>query len=85
MREVHIKMNENPQWKKVIRIDLTLEELQIIYDCVGNIAFEDINYKNNNEYNDYHQEWNKIFIPAMLDNVYDGLEQILNDNNGIVD
>ena len=85
MKEVHIKMNEKPQWKKVIRIDLTLEELQIIYDCVGKISFRDIQYEHNNEYNDYHQEWNKIFIPAMLDNVYDDLEQILNDNNGIVD
>lgn len=85
MKEVHIKMNEKPQWKKVIRIDLTLEELQIIYDCVGDIAFEDIHYKHNNEYNDYHQEWNKIFVPFMLNSVYEDLEQILNDNNGIVD
>lgn len=85
MKEVHIKMNEKPQWKKVIRVDLTLEELQIIHDCVGNTAFDDIYHKHDNEYNDYHQEWNKIFVPFMLHQVYDDLEQILNDNNGIVD
>ena len=49
MREVHIKMNENPQWYKTIRVDLTLTELQMIYDCVGNTPFCDIHYKHDDE------------------------------------
>lgn len=86
MKEVHIKMNEKPQWKKVIRVDLTLEELQIIHDCVSNTAFADIHYKHNDEYNnDYLQEWNEIFVPFMLSSVYDDLEEILDNNNGIID
>lgn len=79
MREVHIKMNENPQWNKTIRVDLTLTELQIIYDCVGSTPFCDIHYKHDDE------KWNNILLPIMLDKLYDDLGKILGDNNGIID
>lgn len=79
MREVHIKMNENPQWYKTIRVDLTLTELQMIYDCVGNTPFCDIHYKHDDE------KWNNMLLPIMLDKLYDDLGKILDDNNGIID
>ena len=79
MREVHIKMNEKPQWYKTIRVDLTLTELQMIYDCVGNTPFYDIHYKHDDE------KWNNMLLPIMLDKLYDDLGKILDDNNGIID
>lgn len=79
MREVAIRTDANPQWNKTIRIDLTLTELQMIYDCVGSVSFCDIHYKHNDE------KWNNILLPIMVDKLYDDLGKILDDNNGIID
>ena len=66
-------------WKETVQIELSLAELQIIYDCIGAvpITYLNLKHKNNTFYNKYDA--------TMFNDIYNRLDDILFKHNGLTD
>lgn len=66
-------------WNETVQIELSLAELQIIYDCVGAVPIKYLNlkHKDNIFYNKYDA--------TMFNNIYTRLDDILFRHNGLTD
>ena len=72
-------VNDEPNWDEKLQLELSLAELQIIYDCVGAVPIRYLNLKHKenlftNKYND-----------SMFHGIYSDLDDILSKHNGLTD
>lgn len=82
-----IERNSNtPNWNEVITLELTLRDLQIIFDAVGAMPPRALEEK--------HELYNSSLfnagmltydVSSLIDDVYDELRKILTAYNGIID
>lgn len=70
-------INEKTNWDEKVQIELSVADLQIIYDCVGAIPLNYLKVKHKNT----HFECTAEILTA----IYDELEEIVNKHNGITD
>ena len=79
-------VTDTPNWDKEITLKLTLKELQIIFDAVG-----DLSPKVMREKHDEHSPFynvipeSDIALIKLIDNTYNDLEIIINKYNGVLD
>lgn len=81
-----IKRNSNiPNWNEVITLELTLRDLQIIFDAVGDMPPNVLEEKHkHSSLHDIIFE-DKMSSSKLIDKVYDELESILVKHNGVLD
>ena len=82
IKEIESK-SKNPNWNEKITLELTLRDLQIIYDAVGStppIILKDKHEKRNSSL--FHDN---LFTATLIDDIYSELENILTKYNGIID
>lgn len=77
-----LNRNNETNWKEKIQIELSLEDLQIIYDCVGAIPSKYIPLKHLNT--KFGSNISKIY-PRILNELYEALDTIISEHNGITD
>lgn len=70
---------DEADWNKKIQIELSVADLQIIYDCVGAVPLKYLNlkHKDNIFYNKYDA--------TIFNNIYTRLDDILFRHNGLTD
>ena len=66
-------------WNEKVQIELSVTDLQIIYDCVGAVPLKylDLKHKNNAFSNKYNA--------SMVNGIYNELNDILFRHNGLID
>ena len=68
-----------PNWDEKITLELSLEDLQVLYDCVGSIPWRYIKLRH--ERTSFKNRADKV---EKLE-LYDSLEEILKNHNGLID
>lgn len=69
------------KWDEKIQIELSLEDLQVIYDCIGAVPPQFINIKHKNtSFNRSHEYHRQI-----LHTLYEDLHTIISEHNGVTD
>ena len=84
IKEIKSK-SKTPNWNEKITLELTLRDLQIIYDAVGSIPpiiLKDKHEKRNSSLFHDNVTYN---ASTLIDNIYSELENILTEYNGIID
>ena len=78
------ELNDNvtPNWGETIRLEMDLEDLQIIYDCVGAVPLK--YWKNKHKNTIFKNEIN-IYCPNMITELYEEIEYIIDKHNGVTD
>ena len=78
-----LNKNNETNWYEKIQLEMSLQDLQIIFDCIGAIPTKYLEFKHRNTkfglnytYNDYCD---------LANNIYEDLEQIISKHNGITD
>lgn len=66
-------------WNETVQIELSLAELQIIYDCVGAVPIKYLNIKHKD--NAFTDKYNA----SMFNGIYNELDDILFRHNGLTD
>lgn len=75
-----LNRNNKTDWNEEIQIELTLADLQIIYDCVGAMPIQYLKLKHENT------NFNNLSKDAeLLTDIYESLHIILSEHNGIND
>lgn len=85
IKEIKSKLKK-PDWNEKITLELTLRDLQIIYDAVGSIPpmiLKDKHEKCNSLFYDNLLKYNSA--STLIYDVYSELENILTEYNGIID
>lgn len=80
-----LRETDIPNWDEIITLQLTLKDLQIIFDAVGNISPNVLEEKH--EHSSLHDIIfeNEMSSSKLIDKVYDELESILVKHNGVLD
>lgn len=75
-----------PNWNKEITLKLTLKELQIIFDAVGDLSSK-VMYEKHDKHSSFYDVIfkNDISLIKLIDDVYNDLEIIVNKYNGVLD
>lgn len=68
-----------PNWDEKIELSLSLKDLQLIYDCIGAVPLKYINKKH--EFSVFRD----FFTANDFNNIYNNLDDILVNHNGIND
>ena len=79
-----------PNWNETIKLELTLRDLQIIYDAIGNIQPRIVEEKHERYGSSlflFRERESVITYDAssLIDDIYNELEKILIAYNGIID
>lgn len=69
-------------WYEKIQLEMTLQDLQILYDCLGGVPIKYLVKKHENTSLNYID--NSI-CSGIVDDLYNGLDKILSEHNGITD
>lgn len=72
-------VNEEINWDEKVQIELSVAELQIIYDCVGAVPLKYLNLKHS--YSTFGNKYNA----TMFNGMYRELDDILFRHNGLTD
>ena len=72
-------LNNAVDWNENISLQLSMSDLQIIYDCVGAVPLKYLNAKHKN-----NTFFNKINAHT-LTKIYDELDDIVSKHNGFTD
>ena len=72
-------LNNAVDWNENISIQLSMSDLQIIYDCVGAVPLKYLNAKHKN-----NTFFNKINA-NMFSEIYNNLDDIISRHNGFTD
>lgn len=75
-----------PNWDKTITLELTLKDLQIIFDAVGDLPPRVI-YEKHNENSPFYSVIPKtdMALIKLIDDIYNDLEIIIDKYNGVLD
>ena len=66
-------------WKETVQIELSLAELQIIYDCIGAVPITYLNLKHKNNM------FGKKFDATIFNRIYNELDDVVFRHNGLTD
>ena len=79
-------VTDTPNWDKEITLKLTLKELQIIFDAVGELSPK-VMYEKHDENSPFYDAIpkNDITLIKLIDDVYNDLEIIVDKYNGVLD
>lgn len=72
-------ITDETDWNETVQIELSLAELQIIYDCVGAVPIKYLNIKHKD--NTFTDKYNA----SMFNGIYNELDDILFRHNGLTD
>lgn len=76
-----LNRNNKTNWYEKIQLEMTLQDLQILYDCIGAVPIEYIKIKHKNTpFNLMESMYDDISV-----NLYDGLHTIISEHNGVTD
>lgn len=76
-------MINEADWNEKIQIELSVADLQIIYDCVGAVPLKYLNLKHKD--NSFTNKFNATMVATMVDGIYNELDEILFRHNGLTD
>lgn len=76
-----INRNNKTDWNEKIQIELSLAELQIIYDTIGAIPYKYLNYK----HKDTKLNFDETEFRTQINSIYNSLDTIISEHNGITD
>lgn len=76
-----LNRNNETKWNEKIQIELSLEDLQVVYDCIGAVPPRFINIKHNNTSFNRSNEYHKL----LLHGLYEDLHTIISEHNGVTD
>ena len=78
--------SKTPNWNETIKLELTLRDLQIIYDAIGDILPSVIEEKHERYGSSLLRESVITYdVSSLIDDIYNELEKILIAYNGITD
>ena len=76
---------DTPNWDKIITLELTLKDLQIIFDAVGDLPPQVIKDKHMNSPLHDIMSIDTISMSNLIDEIYGSLEVIIDKYNGVLD
>lgn len=75
-----------PKWDEEIKLCLTLRDLQIIYNCVGDVPFSVLKDEHRTSiFRDQLTEENGADKIRLLDDIYENLREIIERHGGVLD
>ena len=79
-------VTDTPNWDKEITLKLTLKELQIIFDAVGDLSLN-VMYEKHDERSPFYDviPKNDVALIKLIDDIYNDLETIVDKYNGVLD
>ena len=72
-----INRNNETNWYEKIQLEMNLQDLQILYDCLGAVSNKYLKEK--------HKHTSFNYIDDIAIDLYEGLDKILLEHNGITD
>ena len=72
-----LNRNNKTDWYEKIQLEMTLQDLQVLYDCLGAIPNEYLEEK--------HKYTSFNYINDIAIDLYESLDKILSEHNGITD
>ena len=80
-----VKETDIPNWDEIITLQLTLRDLQIIFDAVGDIPPNTLEEKH--RYSSLHDIIfeDKMSSSNLISKIYNELENIIDKHNGVLD
>lgn len=76
---------DTPNWDETITLELTLKDLQIIFDAVGDLPPQVIKDKHINSPLHDVIFVDTISASKLIDEIYNSLEVIIDKHNGVLD
>lgn len=73
-----LNRNTETNWGEKIQLEMTLQDLQVIYDCIGSVPSKYLEEKH--KYTTFKPLYGNI-----INNLYEDLDIILMEHNGITD
>ena len=77
-----INRNNIADWNEKIQIEITLKDLQMLYDCVGSIPFMYIKSRHKDT---KFGQYIEITGSKVFTDLYNGLDEIITEHNGVKD
>ena len=77
-----LSKNTETNWKEKIQLEMTLEDLQTIYECVGAMPSKYIKIKHKHTKFGGHDT---SYYTSLLSDIYDSFHVILAEHNGVND
>ena len=75
-----------PNWNKEIKLKLSLRDLQIIYDAIGELSPNILKDKHKDlNFLDVEVSMDDGIAAVLIDEIYSALEIVLDKYNGIID
>lgn len=80
-----LKETDIPNWDEIITLQLTLKDLQILFDAIGGIPPRVL--KEKHEQSSLHDVIfeSEISASKLIDKIYSELEDIIDKHNGVLD
>lgn len=77
---------KTPNWNEAIKLELTLRDLQIIYDAIGSMPPKVVEEKHKKRNSSLLCESVVTYdVASLIHDIYNELEEILTVYNGIID
>lgn len=72
-----LNRNNKTNWYEKIQLEMNLQDLQVLYDCIGAVPNKYLEEK--------HKYTSFNYIDDIAVDLYEGLNKILSEHNGITD
>ena len=72
-----INRNNETNWYEKIQLEMNLQDLQVLYDCIGAVPNKYLEEK--------HKHTSFNYIDDITIDLYEGLNKLLSEHNGITD
>lgn len=72
-----LNRNNKTNWSEKIQLEMNLSDLQILYDCIGAVPNKYLEEK--------HKNTSFNYIDDITIDLYEGLNRLLSEHNGITD
>lgn len=77
-----LNRNNKTNWYEKIQLEMTLQDLQILYDCLGAVPNKYLIEKHKHTSLNYIDD---LMCSEISSDLYEGLNKILSEHNGITD
>ena len=72
-----LNRNNKTNWSEKIQLEMNLSDLQVLYDCIGAVPNKYLEEK--------HKNTSFNYIDDITIDLYEGLNRLLSEHNGITD
>ena len=72
-----LNRNNKTNWSEKIQLEMNLSDLQVLYDCIGAVPNKYLEKK--------HKNTSFNYIDDITIDLYEGLNRLLSEHNGITD